>query len=147
MRVNGKMKRRHLYPHYSLEHSSLRWIPHLNLKWWASNYVSVCISKLHSLTFDQWRIWDTVVNSYERDGNWNLHVGLCSDYRQIKFVFQIRSIRQTICTVICKWSYWICVSRHHRLICIGCYGNVIGISNYVRRWCGFPTWKHEKCVE
>ena len=59
---------------------------------------------------------------------------LCSDCRQIRFASQIRSLRQTVCSVICKWSDWICVSRHHQPICMGCCGNNIGVSSYVCWW-------------
>lgn len=45
----------------------------------------------------------------------------------------------------CKWSDWICASRHHRPIRMGCCGNDIGVDNYVCWWCGFPPRTNEKC--
>lgn len=58
---------------------------------------------------------------------------LCSDRRQIRVV----SSRQTVCSVIFKWSDRICVFRHHQPICMSCCGNGIGFCN--RRWRCFPT--------
>lgn len=45
--------------------------------------------------------------------------------------------------LICKWSYWICVS-HHQLIWMGYCGNDLGVSNHIWWWGGYPTRKHEK---
>lgn len=36
------------------------------------------------------------------------------------------------------------VYRHHQLICIGCFGNYVGVSHWVRSWRSFPTaWEIE----
>lgn len=58
---------------------------------------------------------------------------LCSDCRQISVV----SSRQTVCSVIFKWSDRICVFRHHQPICMSCCGNSIGFCNCW--WRCFPT--------
>lgn len=54
---------------------------------------------------------------------------------RFSFVSQIRSSRQN---VICKWSDWICVPRHHQPICMGCNLMVVFLvfqceSNEIRR--------------
>ncbi len=71
---------------------------------------------------------------------WLEALWFCSD------CWQITSLRQTVCTVICKWPDRICVSKYHQHICIGCCGNSVGVSNYVRWWRGFPTWKKWRSI-
>ncbi len=51
---------------------------------------------------------------------------------------------KTDCTIICRWSDRIFMSRHHQPICMGWCGDDLGVSNYVRWWRGFPMRKHEK---
>lgn len=48
-----------------------------------------------------------------------------------RFVYQIRSLGQTVRTIICRWSDLICVSRHHQPIWMGCFNNDIGVINYI----------------
>ena len=52
---------------------------------------------------------------------------------RLDLFFTIRSLRQTVRTIICKWSDQISVSRHHPPIYMGCCGNHVGFSNTVTR--------------
>ncbi len=61
----------------------------------------------------------------------------CSDCKHFTFVSQIGSLSRTVCSVIWKWSDGICVSKHHKPICICCCGNNEGKSDNVHRWCCF----------
>lgn len=63
---------------------------------------------------------------------WRLII-LCSDWRWVTFVSQIRSWRPAVRTVICR-----------RSDCMGFFGNGAVVSNYARCWCGLLTWRHEK---
>lgn len=66
-----------------------------------------------------------------------IFIWVCSDCRRIRFVFQIGSERWTVGTVIYKWLYLICVSRHHHPIAI----NNEGVSHAI---CCVSVWLSNK---
>lgn len=66
------------------------------------------------------------------------HIRLRSDCSQIRFVYQIRPDRESVCTVICKWP------GVTKTICMDCCGSDVGVSHYVCSCRRFSKLKHEK---
>lgn len=66
------------------------------------------------------------------------HIRLRSDCSQIRFVYQIRPDRESVCTVICKWP------GVTKTICMDCCGSDVGVSHYVCSCRGFSKLKRGK---
>lgn len=50
-------------------------------------------------------------------------------------MLHITALRQTVCTVMCKRPYWLCVSKHHQPICMcAVVTRQVSVTTHVERW-------------